>query len=56
MPNNGPTTGQVTLLLLAIGLYAVGGLVSLVRLRGEKPALHVSVDPGRGDPVMRALL
>ena len=36
-----PTTGQLALLILSIALFALGGLVSLARTRGDRPALRL---------------
>ena len=37
-----PTTGQISLLIIAIALFAVGGMISLVRLGRDKPRLRIA--------------
>src|SRR2546423_7084519 len=37
-----PTTGQVALLMVAVALFAVGGVISLLRLRWDREKLRIA--------------
>ena len=37
MPTNGPTTGQIALVIVTIAFYIVGGAISLTRISFERP-------------------
>jgi ABC-type uncharacterized transport system permease subunit len=39
---NEPSTGQLLLVILSVACFAVGGAISLTRIRGDRPALRLS--------------
>lgn len=42
MPEEVPTVGQLVLLMFAIVAFAVGGLISVARLRGDRPGFRLA--------------